>query len=272
MADPKNNGHLTNVIFYAGPQSDEPRYELTGQEIVFPLNVEQQGSEFRAFFRMSPADVSYEIKEFLDDLITRRRASDTGIESEVQVADDARCRAFVDKHFLGFYGTEGEPSTEAERKLLDANPHLKMRVFREGYDAIHRKAEDEAVPATKRLRIGPAAAPEVSILGRLLLYCPKRESEVSIDIGHHLRRETEADRRKHSKAFSLIERRDITLVRCNWDVLEAMYNEMVLRLDGYVVGGAPCVSANKEEWVRLVPFTHKIYALNKTFSGTRLGN
>ena len=269
MVDPKSNGHLSNVILYV---DDSPRYELTGQEIVFPLNVEQDGSDFRAFFRMSPPDRAYEIKEFLDDLISRRRASDTGIETEVQSADDARCRAFVDKHFLGFYGLEKEASDDAQRKFLDDNPHLKMRVFREGYDAIRKSPEDDAAPAKARLRIGAEAAPEISIRGRLLLYCPERQAEQSISIAHHLRRENELDRRKHTKAFTVIERRDLALVRCNWDVLEGMYDEMVIRLDGYTFGGVACVKENKEDWVRLVPFTHKIYAVNKTFAGTRVKN
>ena len=254
---------VQNVVTY---RDDEPRFELTGDEIGFPLTLDQGGVEVVAHFIMSAQIPAHEIKNILDDMMHRYKANEATGERELEPGDDTACRALIDRNFVTIAGVEGEPTKEELRAFLDANPLLKVRLFTEGYDRVLVDTDDIVKP---KLVIGAGPA---SIRAKRVLYSPLRDRVESVSLKHIYTRETEQDRIRYRRAGKQVERGRFTIFRLNWDQIGQMYDTMIQAVEGMEVAGEPCTAANKADWVARVPFNDKAFVVMRIFSRTAVKN
>jgi hypothetical protein len=93
-------------------KQDGVYYELSGDEVTFPLQFEQGGQDVVGYFKMDAQVGSHEVNAFLDDLMPKTKTSDLPDEIETKAGDDAGVRTFVTKHFRGILGIEGDATPE----------------------------------------------------------------------------------------------------------------------------------------------------------------
>lgn len=248
-------------------EADGLVFDLAGEEIIFPLLLDQEGIGVVAFFHMDAIVSSHEVKAFLNDMYGGAQVANMPGEVEHAPGDERGCYEFVDKHFRLISGIEGDATQEDMRAFLDANPQLKVRLLKEGYDGI-RLDVDEAAPG-KLVLMRPT---NTTVKVKRLLYCPAGEKIVEVRYKHVLRKETEEDRIKHKRALRMVEKGPKTFVRVNFDVLEQLYDNLVQRIDGMTIDGAPCTEANKSDWIKQVSLFDKVFAVNRVFSKIAVKN
>lgn len=255
---------MSNVIVY---DKDVPKYELNAEEIVFPLVLDQDGNSVVAFFHMDAQTPAHELKAFLNDMMSKSRAGGSPDETEQVPGDEMECRAFVMKHFRTISGIDGDGIGREEMiAWLDENPPIKSRIFKEGYDGAQLDV-DETV---RRLTLARVA--ESSIKTKKVLYSPERKAVEEVKIKYILRKETEEDRIRHKRASKLIEKGKFQLVRFNFDTLEQMFKDLILRIEGALINGAPCTEQNRDEWIPKVNFLDKLFVLQRVFSRMAVKN
>jgi hypothetical protein len=253
---------MKNAIVFV---DEKPFYELNAEEIIFPIRLEQDGQEVIGNFAMDAQYPSHEVKAFLDDLQIRERSNDTD-EREVELGDEAGCRDFVTKHFHGILGIEEDISREDMLAWLHANSDQKTRIYVEGYDKILLAPEE----GSGKLRIVLGSS-EGSVKGKRILFVPEA-GIITVNLEHKHRRITEEDRLKFRRATKMIEKGPRRLVRTNWDVMEQLYESIFQSLEGYLIDGAACTAENKPTWVKKVPFSDRMFAINRIMRRVAIKN
>jgi hypothetical protein len=255
---------MENVVQYV---DEVPAYDLTGQNVCFPLRMEQGGADLMAYFVMNAQVPAHEVKSFLSDMVMRFKSNDSD-EREMEFGEENGCRKFIEKNFRGIIGVEGDPSLEDMKAWLDDNPDIKTRIFREGYDRVMLDAEDE--PVRKGLVIGRAI--ENPVKTKLILYSPERETIESVKVTHVCRKETEEDRIRYKRSSRMADKGRTQIIRFNWDVIEQLYNSLITSLSGAYLNGEPCTEKNKDGWLRLVPISWKVFVVSRIFSKVAVKN
>ncbi|MFH1740942.1 MAG: hypothetical protein ABIH23_18220 [bacterium] len=254
-----------NVVKYI---DGTPVYELTGEEIVFPIQLEQGGVQVLAYFHMDAQYRTTEVRGFIDDLMIRYRDSDSG-DRDIEFGEEGACAEFVKKHFRGISGVDGNPSREECLAWLGENPNVLTLIWSQGYSRVLADDEDDS-PAPGKLVIGSFA--QQTVKTKRLLYCPANGSVQVIRMKHVLKRESEADRITHRKAMRQTEKGKISFFRFNWDVLDQLYAKLILRVEGMTCDGDAAHEDNPAPWPRLVPLPDKISVISKVFSRTAVKN
>jgi hypothetical protein len=255
---------------------DVPHYELTAQELVFPLKVEQDGGEFVVLFHVAPY-LGSELKDLLNAL--GRRFVTTG-RATVRMEPGSReaTKPFFDRYFLkmgGIAGNNGDgpPSLEMQKAFLADNDYLKSRAVLEGYGGIiiEDAEESEAKPKVFRLDM----AKNRIVKTGFTLYSVERNASYKIGIDHTLKKESAADLAKYEKATSLGE---MNIRKQEWrsledyEAIEKLYDSLILSVSGAVVNGTICTEENQKEWVRLIPFWFKSATIDEAFRRVRIKN
>jgi hypothetical protein len=256
---------MGNVIVY---DEDKPKYELTGEEVVFPLVLDQDGSNVIAYFHMDAQIPAAEIKSFVGDMMSKLKASEQGDEREYALGDETECLKFISKHFKGISGTAEEASLDEMKEFLDANPELKLRIFREGYDRTLLYV-DELI-AKRGLSLTRKA--DYGVKARHFLYSPEQQRIEELVIKHNTRKETEEDRIRYKRAVRVAEKGKYQIFRYNWDTLEQIYGSLIQSIDGMLIDGNPCIEQNKDAWLPKVPFLVKMFVVNRIFNRLAVKN
>ena len=90
---------------------------------------------------------------------------------------------------------------------------------------------------------------------------------------HTLRRPSQSQYMRHaSAAKNKVTRGGNLITDTNHDVLELLYNENAIAIDGMLLGSEPCTELNRERWIPEVPLWHKTLVINELYRETRLKN
>ncbi len=227
-----------NVLVW---KKDTPYFELTGEEVVYPLVIEDRGTDYRVYFHLTN-HTPFEAKAVRTDSIVPIKFEG----SEIETGRDNRLPfiKFVDKHFIKLIGVD-EKDAELHKQWLDDRPYLKARLYRESVQSIapiYRIEDDNGN------LFSLSSAKEVVHSFTQTLYCPNREAEADLKLEHVLRGETQIDATKYDRAIGgkyHTRRREFTNLT-NFDSLNELYDSMAIQTIGYLVGGKPCVKDNKE--------------------------
>ena len=255
---------LEQKLYAVAVVLDLPQLELAAKEYVFPISV--QDGQFKLLCWMRSARSS-EIKRFYDQMMIRRRSRGRS-EMEYRTSDLPGVRAFVDDHFVRMEGAtleDGtEPSHDDQREWLNQNDSFKIRIFREGYDAFADWADDEpAMAKGKPMLI--LSRPEHTIRAAWKLYSEGTKSEETIKLSVTFEKLTKADSYQYEKSFRIIENLKTSdrYVETNWDVIEGIFDRKAKKIAGALIDGAPCDESNREQWIKMVPFSLKVFCLAK---------
>lgn len=268
MADASATVQDSHAIVYV---DDRPCLDLTAKEFIHPVLTMDE--RWKIYVHLSAYE-PYEIKRFYSDISFMRKQR-TASESLLEPRSVEGVYDFVDKHFLGLTGVELEdgsaPTREKALEWLNENPLMKTRIFRECIDRVGPRQVQDDDGGRPILVVGRVSH---RVPTEAILYHPVRCKEETIKMVHTLERLTETDRYNYDKAISIIEnaRRRELYTDTNWDVIEIMYNRKVKSLEGACLDRTPCTESNKEMWMKLVPFTVKIYVMAQAVGGIELKN
>jgi len=243
-----------------------PHWELTADEICYPIEI-KQGRELKKFYaHMSPyqpLELSRTLRKVLSGV--KRRKNDLEILPSNRFAYADMCNG----HFLRMTtGVEREASQEAQKTYLDNNSVLKCKIVEDGYGGIGLKELDDVsttLDLNSDVGLGYVETEQV-------LYNPETKTEETVEISHGLSEETETHFQRYEKATS----RKINIRTGNWNTRadygaqEALYNELCQEAGGYLVNGKKCTQDNRKDWVKLVPLWHKILVIGEVFGEDRV--
>lgn len=245
-------------------KDDQLLYELTADEMVVPLEFEAGDTTAVAFFHLDAQVSAFEHKVLASASTLRYKRAESGGGRELQITDDDKVQAFISKHFRTISGLDGEYTSEQIREWLESNPQIKSRLYREGYDRVLL----DSPPSSSKLSL--IISPEVKTRGKRILAL--EDTVVTVPFIHTTRKETELDRLKHRKALKISERGQYQDHTLNWDVIEQLYNDLILSVEGFLVKGKACTKENKPDWVGLIPFPDKAFVVGRVFNASALKN
>lgn len=253
----------------------KPVWDISADEVVYRLLIEQGNRDYVVYPRIRQhKDLQerkgffYDYKSTLQEAVPALRVE--GSEIEIPSLEEKPVIRFVDKYFEGFYGTDRDDDVDAHRRFLDARPWLKMRIFDECIQG-EAVSDDGFEEEVSLLDIDIFEQGDVSVTLEQVLFDPEEEREHLVKMKHVLRKETEADYRKYTKAVSrkFNSRKRMFITQENYDVLNSLYNDMIIEIDGMVVAGEKCSSENRDKWLDLVPLDHKLLVLSKVFTNVQ---
>ena len=236
--------------------------ELAADEFVYPIA--PRGSDVKIHARVSPYNPE-EVSPWYDSLLTRRKQI-SKTETALSHAEASEIGKFVDRHFLGLANVEledgSEPTLEDAKRWLDANPDIKTQIFREGYDLVGAPEEAEESDAKPKRAVLIFSRPNAEIPSQATLVDGDGKTQV-IRVTHVLDPLTEDDRQRCRRAVQTVEnsKSQQTYTTMDWKVLTDTYDRRAQSLKRALVRGAACALGNKAEWVRLMPFSHKVYVV-----------
>ena len=246
-----------------------PVLELGAEEWIFPA----LEGEPQLYAHLLPYE-DWELKKFYDSVIPHRRQRSS--QESVLEVDTAGIVDFIGKHFLGFSNAvleDGtEPALDQQRKWLDDNRDLKVRLFRVGLERFEPR--DVAQKPTGQRPILLLGQQEHIVDAETLLWSEERKCEERIRMRHALGRMSESDKHQYERSISFIENsgRRETRTELNWDVILGLYNRLARRIEGAVLDGLPCVQENREQWIKKVPFCMKIFVMASAYTEIDLKN
>ena len=254
-----------------------PRWELTADEIGFPLLVEARGKEFLTVIVLrqhtdpqAKTGYSYAYKHAL-----RKATTDTRLDSNVMEPgffDETPFRKFVDEHFVRMlYTAQNDP--EAQKLYLDKRPFLKTRIFTECVQAIQLEDEIESADPESLLDLTLEDFSHSITLSQNI-YCAGTDDIREIKLVHRCEEESEKDYqtwRKARKSRYNIRKKNLSTLE-NYDVMEALYDRMVRSVEGALFKGRPCEEGTKDKWLSLLPLEQKLLVLTRIFERTQRKN
>ena len=207
-------------------------------------------------------------------MILPRSKRRTQAESVIQkTGTDAVCK-FVLDHFLYLIGVEDEkgnvPKIEQQIQWLKDNEQFTERIFRNGIDSIASISQEDI---DKKMVLLFDKKDHRTPL-ELHLYSLEKQSCVTVRMTAVFSRMMQPDKHKYEKAVAVIEnsRQGTTFFEANWDAIEQLCNIKLNSLEGAFMDGKPCVEANKEAWIKKMPFIYKIYAIGKAMQDIDIKN
>jgi len=256
---------------------DDPKYELEAEELIFPITIDDDGTEYMILIHMRPYTAK-DIKKFLEDSSTKVKLG----KDELTLKPDASpAYQFFWKYFIRMSGVEAvdesgepyDPPVEEQVEWIKDNPRLKIeeRIVMNGYGNVAIQTVE--APAQARFIIGKAR--DRKIRTTFELWNPDRERIDSIEIVHRFRRETEFDTRRHTMATgqSRMKTRKSEWMRVeDYTVVEHIYDDMIQEVTGVTLGGVECTLDNKDRWVGSIPFWWKHFVLAELFKGVMIKN
>jgi len=176
---------------------------------------------------------------------------------------------FVDMHFERFFGVEPD-DPELHKKYLDEHCSIKTRIFREGVQGItYEEPDDDSSEIDSNdisFQLYDITAIEDNKEIELYqhLYSVEKKRVEQVYMTHVISMMSESDYQRYRRATTRkINARKRTMVSLeDYFSQNALYNKLIVRIDGALVNGKPCESENKEDWVDLIPLDHKLLVLS----------
>jgi hypothetical protein len=262
-------GKTTNAVVYV---DGIPKWDVLSDEVSYALLLEQRGKEFifvpvlrQHTDSQAKKGFAYANKVALRDAIPPMKMK--GREYELPLADEKPYIDFVDDHFVRILGTSSD-NVDEHKAYLDERPHLKVRIFREGVEGLEVKEaeEDEGPMDIFDISVG-VGEDEIELDFIHDLFSPTKNRKERINITHKVREASEKEyqlwRKSSTRKFNPSKRKFTT--QENYDVLEKIYNDLIVSVDGMVVDKKECSKGNKEDWVDLIPLEHKLLVLERVF-------
>jgi hypothetical protein len=251
-----------------------PRLELSGEEWIYPVTLEQEGADFKLFFHMSPYAASEMKSALLASMPRWKRLNDD--RSRLLVGDSGPVRMFFDSHFLRISGAD--VSLEEQKAWLNDNENIKSSVIANAMAIEVVKAEENG-DLRKLPQLGQRSR---SVSLRLRLVGEIREppaqdppQEIEILTIHHFAMVTAHHYAKYERQAIQLERNDSKkelAVFENYDVEERFYDELIEKVEGALINGQACELENKQAWIKAVPFRMKSIAIDDLFRRVRIKN
>ncbi len=255
----QKKSQTTNVLTYVG-KGRVPHYELNGEEIIFPIPIQQRGVRKLIHVVMDAQAPYSSVAAILGEAMpVSVRSEMGGLESVA--GNDEKCQEFTRKHFRRIIGVGGNPSIEDQRRYVERNPDLQSRIYNEGYGAILNDCDD-AEP--EELVIDFDTSNEVRV--RRVLYCPETEQTVTVRYIHQFGQISHSNRRIFQKAIKTHQEGRESRVIINWDVLRVqLYQPLIQSIEGFLVNSKPCTVKNRSDWLEKVPVSDQIGAVLQLF-------
>lgn len=255
---PKKPASCRNAIAYL---EDRPCYELTADEIVFPVEFRRAGILTLGYFAMEAQVASRELKECLKATMpawVQTASARRSREDKPTNKDSGRAVAL--KHFRQIYEAKG--SVEAQRHWLERNPGIQWKLYEEGYNQILPDVplEADVDPLDFETEFQNSART------KRLLYCPEKKAVEEIQIHHVFKTFSQRHVRIYDQASKVARGDRGGELLVNWDVLQIqLYDPLIEHVEGMLIDGQPCDESNKNKWIKLVPFLDKMSAVMSVF-------
>lgn len=274
MTDPHADAQ-SFVSAVASATGHKPCWDLAAPEVGFPIRVERGGKEYEVYAVLAQP---YNPDKLIE-AITKNRGGykRTASKLETVVGDDALFSALTDDLFVRLDGTS-PTDRPTQLKFLEGNFKLKVRLTREGLGGIvldrEPAAEQDVSEPFSLLPLSLDVTSEVVIPVHQFLWDPRTCQKVDVKMQHILRPETEKDWRLWSRTSSetFTKQNSQWTDTVNWWDRLKLYDQMILRLQGMVMGSDACTEANREYWLPRVPAWHKLLVIGEVFDEAAVKN
>ncbi len=199
----------------------------------------------------------------------------SGQISDVDSADPAAFGAFFDAHFLRMsdvYGPDGnELSVEEQLAWLADNPQVKMAIVNLLFRSESAEVSEDSGNTREKAVLTRSTVAESS----QKMKSWHNGASLELTITHRLHTPLAKDRLEYDRSLtrSRIDRRKNSFqIRMDFDLVESMYDRLVVSLDRACLGENLCTEANKIEWLPRVPFLWKSFAIEDVFNRDRIKN
>ncbi len=260
-------------------------WELTAEELVFPFEYTIAGQVRTVFLHMHQYR-AFDLKQLLAAINSRILAQD-GTREIIKGGKEATeaVEEFFWKYFsrLSRYGgppQKDDPTLEHQKEWIKKNPRyfIPRQVILEGFGEFNIKPKQIYDPAEKPN--GDSATADfftleltetITLIQKLFF---AGVGQVPLEMAHSFRRETATECYRYERATDRgkIHKDEAFERTTNYDVLEQLYDTLIESIDGVTIKGEACTPANKEAWVKLVPFWHKYWMLTEFFRGVQSKN
>ena len=264
-------------------------WELTAEELIYPRTIQVGSKSTPLFVHMKPYRAD-DLKKMLDEVNTGVKVQDD--ENKELISNKIKVYPkFFWQHFLRLsgHGKQAEPGDidiEKQKQWIRDNPRLDIpyEVVEEGFGGIALKRvgddDDESTNSNHLVDEESANLLEMDLNVTTCVeltqkICLPEFGLVEIQMDHNFHRETasEYQRFKHNTNKQVLHnKRQAVFYVTNHGVIENLYNSLIESVEGMTLKGEPCVTANKDKWVELVPYWHKQLSLMKFFSGIQSKN
>lgn len=254
-----------------------PQWELTADEIGYPLMIESQGKEYLSgvVVRQHTDAQAKTGHNYAYKTALRNATTDTRLDANVMEPgffDEKPFRSFVDEHFVRLLFTS-QTDTDKQRVYLDQHPFLKTRIFQECVQGIGVDARLQSADPEDLLDLTLEDFSHSITLSQNV-YNPANDDVREIRLIHYCEEETEKDYQTYRKARKSqfnIKKKNLSTLE-NYDVMESLYDKMARSVEGTLYKGSPCEEGTKDKWLPILPLEQKLLVLDKIFERTQRKN
>lgn len=242
----------------------KPYWELTSQEIVYYLKVDNAIVRFH----LSP----YSPKELKSALANVSRGV-TGDEQDVDFIpdDDSKYIPLVEKHFLRMSGTSADEDTDKQKNFLKLNPEITIGIAKQGFLGLDLVNSSKPENAVLDIEAGSQDG-MLSIDAEQSFYSPEKNKYEKVLFSHIVIKARESGFRIYRRSLPRsmnVRSRELKVMR-DYDAVENLYRDMVVKGNGFLLDGEKCEESNKKGWVPLIPLAHKILVIDEIFGQVRV--
>ncbi len=215
--------------------SKTPYWELKSNEIVYTMVVTHEGEEWDLYVYMKPPTPQEELAV---------RMMTLGSEE------------FVDKHFIKFKGMNPD-DPKVHHAYLNNTEGLKKFVYEEGVQGVANIIETEFDS------LGNIGEIPVNLITNEL-FCPKKSDLFRMNISYSFKN-LERGVLLYEGMFSGSIGGDTLSIETDFESINTITVECLKSVDGYLIEGKPCVEENRGQWLPLLPFEHRLVAIDEAF-------
>lgn len=250
----------------------EPSWNLKAEVVAYPLEVEGTNPETGepALYKLGVYLNCYQARELKECLHAERQGFQQDIDGDF-ASMNRTWREFyplLGKHFVGLDGvTSKDP--DRQRQFVTSNPQLMTLMVRECWGGVRLWHQPTVADVPFDIDSIHDAPIPISTVQKLW----SSEGEANVRMTHHFKRPTQNQYSRYQSANrQKIGRRGMLVNEVNNDILEMLYNESAVKVDGMTLDGQACVEANRDQWIPLVPLWHKTLVIGELYRETRLKN
>ena len=215
-----------------------PYWELAATEIGYAICVQDfDGKYFDLFPIMKPPSPDDE-----------KRIREDGLNTN-EIFDQ-----FVDKHFLRLVGTNIDNSPEEHRKFINSYTNLKKYIYEEGPGGA-KNVIDSVDDLTRT---------DVIINIMQVLYCPNKKKPIEMRMSFTFGHLKTGYGLYESSLSGGMDGENIS-VTYNLNAVDKIISGCLTDISGYCVKRKLCTMENINEWFSILPFEHKILAIDEAF-------
>jgi hypothetical protein len=244
-------------------------WDLAAETVAYPLDVDgPDGKPYRLGVYLS----RYDARELKDALNAERQGYSPDGDGDFATLQRTYREFFpmLERHIVRLDGvTSDDPARH--QAFVRGNTQLKTLIVKETWGGVRLwRPPDEPTSELFDIDSVGDAPTEVATTQRLW---SSDLTVTAIRMTHFMRRPTQNQYNRHASAIrQKVGRRGLLSADINYDTLELLYNEGIVRIDGMTVDGRPCMEANRNEFVSLVPLWHKTLVVGELYREARVKN